>query len=258
MPFLDHLEELRWRIFKVMGAIAVSLGVGWWVVRRFRVTSLLVRPMQPYLTGGKLHAFRPTTGFFLELKLALVVGLILAFPIVLYQIWAFLSPALEKHERRIIIPSLYMGTVLFALGALMAYVVALPVSLRFLFAFQQDFLANTIGADEYLSFVIRLLVGFGAIFELPVVILILSAMGLVTPAFLRSKRRHAIVIITIVASVLSPGDVVTVTLMMMVPLIFLYEFSIFLSVLVTRKKKEREENTIRPPEDPPEGSVEVE
>jgi sec-independent protein translocase protein TatC len=258
MPFLDHLEELRWRIFKVASALVVALGVGWYVVRRFRVTTLLVEPMGPYATEGKLHAFRPTTGFFLELKLALVVGLLLAFPVIVYQIWAFLAPALEKRERRVIVPSLYMGTILFAVGAALAYWIALPVSLRFLFGFQQDFLSLTIGADEYLSFVVRLLIGFGLVFELPVVVLILSVLGLVTPRFLRAKRRHAVVLITVTASFLSPGDVIMVTLLMMVPLILLYEFSILLSVLVTRsREREEEERTIGPDSGPAEGAVEA-
>lgn len=257
MPFLDHLEELRWRIFKAASALVVAVGLGWYLVRRFRVTTLLVDPMTPYAPDGRLHAFGPTTGFFLELKLALVVGVILAFPVVIYQVWAFLAPALERRERRVIVPSLYMGTVLFALGASLAYWVALPVTLRFLFGFQQDFLTLTIGANEYFGFVVRLLVGFGVVFELPVVVLILSALGLVTPRFLRSKRRHAVVAITVVASFLSPGDVITVTLLMMVPLVVLYEFSILLSVLVTRGRNADEERSILSAKDPPDGVVEA-
>lgn len=257
MPFLEHLEELRWRIFKAAISLVVSFGLGWYLVRRFRVTTLLVEPYEPYALDGKLHAFSPTTGFFLELKLALVVGLILAFPVILYQLWAFLAPALEKRERRIIVPSLYMGTVLFAAGAALAYWIALPVSLRFLFGFQQDFLSLTIGADEYLSFVVRLLVGFGLVFELPVVVLILSALGLVTPRFLRSKRKHAVVLITVVASFLSPGDVIMVTLLMMVPLILLYEFSILLSVLVTRSRERDDAKTIHSESGPAEDTVEA-
>lgn len=258
MPFLEHLEELRWRIFKAAIALVASIGLGWYLVRRFRVTTLLVEPIRPYATDGKLHAFAPTTGFFLELKLALVVGLVLAFPVILYQLWAFLAPALEKRERRVIVPSLYMGTVLFSAGAALAYWIALPVSLRFLFGFQEDFLSLTIGANEYLSFVVRLLVGFGLVFELPVVVLILSALGLVTPRFLRSKRKHAVVLITVVASFLSPGDVIMVTLLMMVPLLVLYEFSILLSVLVTRgRDADRDENTIHPRSAPADGTVEA-
>lgn len=253
MPFLDHLEELRWRIFKAGAAILLAAMAGFFLVHYFHVTEILIRPIRPFLPEGKLHAFSPLTPFMLELKLALIVGLVLAFPIVVYQVWAFLSPALEKHEKRVIIPALYMGMVLFAVGVAMAYWV-LPVSLEFLFGFQTDYLTNTIGADEYLAFVVRLLLAFGIIFELPVVVMILTALGLTSPRFLREKRRHAIVLITVVASFLSPGDVVMVTLMMMIPLILLYESSILLSALIYRKGEERR---ILATEEPPENAVEM-
>jgi sec-independent protein translocase protein TatC len=129
-----------------------------------------------------------------------------------------------------------MGLVLFALGVLMSYEIVLPMTLRFTMGFQTESLEQSIVIGEYLSFVTRLLLAFGGVFELPVVILILSVMGVVTPEFLARKRRHAIALITVLASVLTPGDVITLTLMMMVPLILLYEFSIFLSRMVARKK----------------------
>ena len=144
----------------------------------------------------------------------------------------------------------------FAAGALLAYEVALPVSLEFLTGIQTEILQPMLTADEYFSFFFRLLMAFGVIFELPVVILILSVLGLVTPRFLRSKRRHALVLITITASLLSPGDVVMVTLIMMVPLVFLYEFSILLSALVYRKKTEEDERILEPDPSPPVGTVE--
>ncbi|MDH3224734.1 MAG: twin-arginine translocase subunit TatC, partial [Gemmatimonadota bacterium] len=133
------------------------------------------------------------------------------------------------------------------------YYIALPISIRFLMGLLTDFMTPSIEATRYLGFVIKLLLGFGLVFELPVVILILSALGLVTPAFLRARRRHAIVIITVVASFLSPGDVIAVTVLMMIPLIFLYEFSILLSVLVWRRREAREK-TIHEV-DPPSGTV---
>lgn len=257
MPFLDHLEELRWRIFKALGALVVGTIVGFLLVQRFRVLDLLVEPARAYLPeDGRLAYFSPVTPFFFILKLALIAGLILGFPIVLYQVWAFLSPALEKREKRLIVPALYMGMLLFIAGAMLGYHVALPVSMRFFTGIQTDYLYAVLGADEYLSFAIRLLMGFGIIFELPVVILILSVLGLVTPEFLRTKRRHAIVVSTVAASLLSPGDVITVTVLMMVPLILLYEFSILLSVLVTRGRN-KDDQTIHPDPTPPDGSVEA-
>ena len=254
MPFLDHLEELRWRIFKAVAAIAVGTLVGFLLVQYFSVLELLIRPVRPFLPEGRLAFFSPTTPFFLVLKLSLISGLILAFPLIVYQVWAFLSPALEDRERKVIVPSLYLGLVLFALGVAMAYFIALPVSLRFFFGLQTDFLVSVIGADEYLAFVVRLLLAFGLIFELPVVVMILTALGLATPAFLREKRRHAVVLITITASFLSPGDVIMLTVLMMVPLILLYEFSILLSAMVYGR---RHENSIFDPAGPPEGAVEM-
>lgn len=256
MPFLEHLEELRWRIFKAVGALFAGTALGFYLIHRFRVLQLLIAPVQPYLEeGGRLNYLSPVTPFFFLLKTSLLVGIILAFPLVLYQVWAFLSPALEKREKRVIIPALYMGLVLFAAGVMLAYRVALPVSLQFLLGLQTEILQPMLTADDYLSFVVRLLMAFGIIFELPVVVLILSVLGLITPAFLRSKRRHAIVLITLVASLLSPGDLIMVTVIMMVPLIFLYEFSILLSAMVYRKK---EESQLTPSAEPPVGSVERE
>lgn len=254
MPFLDHLEELRWRIFKGGSALIIAAIVGFGLVHYLKVTNILIRPALPFLPEGKLAVFDPLTPFFFELKLAIIIGILIAFPIILYQIWSFLSPALERRERRIIIPALYMGLVLFAIGVSLAYFVALPITLKFLYGFQTDTATWLIGMNEYLSFVLRLLLSFGIIFELPVVIMILASLGLVTPKFLREKRRHAIVIATVTAAFLSPGDAMTVTFLMMFPLIFLYEISILLAVFV--RKKPVEENVIQPPE-PPEGAVEA-
>lgn len=272
MPFLDHLEELRWRIFKALIAVGIGSLLGLLLVLQFGAMDLLMDPLQDIFRAmsedgvaipgavmggaeaGRLVFLSPTEPFFFMLKLGLLVGLVLASPVVIYQIWAFLSPALEKHERRVIIPSLYMGLVLFAAGVAMAYVVALPVTLRFLLLFGLEWFTPAITAGYYLSFVTRLLLAFGIIFELPVVVMILSVLGLATPRFLREKRRHAILIITVVAAFLSPGDIVLLTILMMVPLILLYELSILLSVMVYRRK---EDNRIMGSKEPPDGAVEA-
>jgi sec-independent protein translocase protein TatC len=119
----------------------------------------------------------------------------------------------------------------------MSYEIVLPMTLRFTMGFQTESLEQAIVVGEYMSVVTRLLLAFGIVFELPVVVLILSALGLVTPQFLAAKRRHAIAIITVLASVLTPGDVITATVMMMLPLVLLYEFSIVLSRMVYRKRR---------------------
>ena len=236
MPFLDHLEELRWRLLWSLLAVMVGAGAGFMLVMKLNVLGILIDPIEPFLNGGRLKYLSPTDPFFITVKLAIVVGLLLASPVLIYQVWAFFGPALLPHEKRVIVPALYMGLVLFALGVWSAYTVVLPMTLKFTMGFQTEALEQAITIGPYLDVVTRVLLAFGTVFELPVVILILSALGLVTPEFLASKRKHAILIITVVASLLTPGDVITLTLMMMVPLIFLYEFSIVLSRMVTRRR----------------------
>jgi len=253
MPFLDHLEELRWRILWSFLAIVVGSIVGFILVLRFGVLDLLINPFYEVMGEDERLVFlSPTEPFFLILRVGILGGVVLVSPIIIYQIWAFLSPALERHEKRAIIPALYLGVILFSLGVWMSYAVALPITLQFLLFFGEDYFEAMMRAGDYLGFVTKLLLAFGVLFELPVVIMILSALGLVTPAFLRAKRRHAIVIITVLASFLSPGDVVTVTALMMLPLILLYEFSILLSVMITRRRQKRDIGG-----DPPEGGVEA-
>ena len=260
MPFLDHLEELRRRIFKAGIAFVLCAIAGFGVVHYMRVTAILIRPALPYLPNGKLAVFHPLSPFMFELKLSLILGVLFASPIILFQLWLFFSPALEKRERRIIVPALYSGLLLFAAGVAVAYFGALPVSLKFLYSFQSDTTNWMIGLEEYASFVLMLLLTFGIIFELPIIIMILASLGLVTPKFLRTYRRHFIVIATVAASAMSPGDAMTVTFMMMVPMILLYEVGIILAIFVKKKPPEEgqegaEEPTIQPPTEPPIGAV---
>jgi sec-independent protein translocase protein TatC len=236
MPFLDHLEELRWRLIWSLVAVAVGAAAGFLLVMKANVLGILIRPIQPFLGGTKLKYLSPMEPFFITLRLGIITGLLLASPVVIYQGWSFFSPALLPSEKRVIVPSLYLGLVLFAVGALSAYVVVLPMTLKFTMGFQTEALEQSITIGPYLDVVTRVLIAFGAVFELPVVILILSALGLVTPEFLASKRRHAIAAIAVVASLLTPGDVITLTVMMMVPLVGLYELSIVLSRVVARRR----------------------
>jgi sec-independent protein translocase protein TatC len=257
MPFLDHLEELRWRIFYALIALTVTTIIGFLVVHYLGVLELLIRPAE-FLVGEEgLKYFNPVTPFFVTLKLGLVVGIILAFPILVYQVWAFLSPALKPEEKKVIIPSLYFGMILFVAGVAMAYFLVLPLALAFLSGFQQAYLDPVIEVGEYLGFVTKLLVAFGIVFELPVVIMILSALGLVTPAFLRDKRRHAVVGMAAIAVMLTPGDIAS-TILMMAPMMILYEGSILISVVIYRRRREREEaERLEPSGEPPPGTVEV-
>ena len=241
MPFLDHLEELRWRIIWSLLAIAIGAVIGWFLVTRFDVLGLLIEPMRPLIEGGKLAYLSPADPFIVTLKLTLTTGVLLASPVVIYQFWIFLSPALMPEEKRAIVPALYFGLLLFIAGMALAYFVALPVMFRFFAQFQQGSLEQNITIGPYMAVVTRTLLGFGLVFELPVVMLVLSAVGVLDTATMRKGRRWAIVIITIVASFITPGDVVILTLFLMVPLLLLYELGITLSRIVERRREKRME-----------------
>jgi sec-independent protein translocase protein TatC len=236
MPFLDHLEELRWRILWSMAALLVTTCLGFWLVTRFDVLGLLIRPITPFLHGTKLKYLNPTDPFFITLQLAIAVGVLLALPVIVYQIWAFVAPALKREEKRSIVPALYLGLVLFLIGAAIAYFGAVPLTLRFMMSFQSGSLEQNIVISEYMGLVVKIILAFGAIFELPVVVLILASLGLVTSQFLVKMRRYFIVIAAIAASLLTPGDAISLTLFMMLPLMLLYELSIFLARLVERRR----------------------
>lgn len=249
MPFLDHLEELRWRLLRAAGAVVAGTGLGIWAVVRLDLVRVLTAPLyssvqaigldSPGFAGsfesGRMVFLSLTDPFFFVMKFGVMIGFVLASPIVVYQAWAFLSPALEERERKVIIPSLSFGLVLFAAGVALAYFVALPATIRFLLMFGAEWFTPALTADSYLSLVTRMLLAFGLLFELPVVVMILSALGLVTPTFLKRKRRHAIVLVTALAAFLTPGDVVVVTLFLMIPLVLLYEASILVSGMVAAR-----------------------
>jgi sec-independent protein translocase protein TatC len=239
MPFLDHLEELRWRVLWSMLALVVGSIAGYFIVTRLNVLEWLIVPVKPYLTDGQLTVLGPLDAFMLTLKLTITVGFILAFPIVAGQFWAFISPALHSREKRIIVPALYLGLVLFAGGVALGYYVVLPMTMKFGQQFLTGSLKTLFVADKYLSLVTKILIAFGAVFELPVVMLVLASFGLVSSKFLASKRRLAIAMSAVGAAVLTPGDAITVTVFMTGPLILLYELSIGLTRLVERRREKK-------------------
>jgi sec-independent protein translocase protein TatC len=235
MPFLDHLEELRWRILWSLLAILLCTIGSFVAVMELDIIGWLMAPIRSFLQDGKLIFLAPTDSFFITFKLALAIGLVLASPIVFYHIWSFLSPALMPKEKRAIVPALYLGVLLFAGGVALAYYIALPFSLTFLLGFQTEHLTPNITANAYFSFVTRLLLAFGVVFELPVVIMVLAAIGLVTSAFLRSKRRYAFAGMAILSAMITPGDAITATIVLLGPLFLLYELSIVLARIVEKR-----------------------
>ena len=240
MPFLDHLEELRWRLLWVVLTYVVAVFAAFVILAKIDVLVWLQAPIHGLLKGKKLVYTHPGDPFQIVLNFSLALGLIFSLPMIVWQGWGFLAPALHRNERRVVVPVFVGALALFLAGAAMAYFFVLPFSLNFLLNFQSDAFDPMITASEYFGFVISMVLGFGAAFELPIVILALSALGIVTPQFLGRYRRHAAVGCVIAGSVLTPGDLIYASAMMAGPLYLLYEVSIWLSYLVQRRKKEPE------------------
>jgi sec-independent protein translocase protein TatC len=236
MPFLDHLDELRTRLIRAVIALVIAVGLAFWLATRIDLLGILIAPIEPLLGDSKLKYLSPTDPFFITMKLSLYGGLLLSAPILIHQLWSFVSPALMPRERRAIIPSFYLGLLLFAAGVAFAYYIVLPMTLKFTMNFHTTRLEQSITIDAYLAIVLRLLLAFGLVFEVPVVMLILSAVGIVSAKQLAAKRRYAIVLSTIAAAFLTPGDVIVVTVGLMVPLIGLYELGIGLARMVERSR----------------------
>ena len=237
MPFLDHLEELRSRILRALGAVVLAFGVGLWLVQQFQLVTLLKRPIAPYLLDGKLIVTSPTEPVMIVLKLGFLVGLVLASPVILWQLWAFLAPALYEREKKALVPSLFIGLVLFLTGAVLAFHFVVPQALRVLFSFQTEAIAPFITYDAYFGFVLQVVLALGISFELPLVIIILSWLGVVGPAELNRFRRYAVVLAFIAGAVLSPGADLLSMVMMTVPLILLYEVGVAGSAIIERRRR---------------------
>jgi len=227
MPFLDHLEELRRRIIWSLVALVALSVVGFFLVTELHVLAILERPFHQVLPNEDLRYTSPTTPVVVTFKLAFVVGFVLALPIIAYQAWAFFSPALYEHEKKYVVPAIGTGFALFLAGITLAYFLVLPLGLRFLIGFQSESLMPIITVDEYLRFATRLILAFGVIFEMPVILVLLSFLGIVTPAGLRRYRRHALVILAVLSALLTPADLGTM-FMLLVPMVLLYELSIWL------------------------------
>lgn len=241
MPFLDHLEELRWRIIWSLAAIIVGLIIGFFLVTRFDVIGFLAQPVTPYLNGRKLGFTHPADAFSITLSMALAVGALIASPVLVYQVWAFLAPALHKHEKRVALPVISGAVVLFLGGVSLAWFFVIPLTLKFLFSIQSQSLEGFIMVGDYFSMVTILTLTFGASFELPILILALASLGIVTPTMLSKFRHFALIGSFLLSALITPGDIFLATLALTIPLYLLYEFSIVLSVIVFRRRRKAAE-----------------
>lgn len=240
MPFLDHLEELRKRLFWMAGAVFVGVVVAFYLLSKLDIILLLERPILPLLNGQKLIYTAPGTSFRILLTTSLILGILLAMPVIVAQIWAFLSPALYRHEKRIVIPVVVAMVALFLAGVALSYFVVLPLTLRFLMSIESTSLTPMITATAYFDLAISMCVAFGLIFEVPIAVLALSALGIVSPATLSKYRRHAILICVVTAAFITPGADPYSLVALAVPLYVLYEVSVLGARVIFRKRAKRE------------------
>lgn len=242
MSLMDHLSELRMRLIRCTVAACLGFLACWAVVEP--IFNTLVAPLQAVLPPGS-HAQYTTLpeGFFTRMYIAFVAGIFASSPVIFYQIWSFIAPGLYDEEKRYIIPIAFLSAIFFVSGGAFCYFIVFPYAFGFFVSFATETIVVTPKISDYLNFVLKLLIAFGLIFEMPLFSFFLSRMGLVTADRMRRVRRYAVLVIFVVAAILTPPDVVS-QLLMAGPMILLYELSIIVSALAgPRKKKARAEVT---------------
>jgi sec-independent protein translocase protein TatC len=223
MSFFEHLEELRKRaIISILAVVISSAAV-------FPFMPNLIELLRHQLLDVTLHVFSPMEAIFVTFKASIYAGVVISSPVIIYELWAFVSPGLTKKERNMIITALIPTILLFLAGASFAYFVMLPITLKFFFAFSYRMSTPLFGLDHTLSFIFSMLFIFGVVFQFPLVIAVLARLGVVTHEVLASKRKYAFLIIFIVAGIITPDPTVVSQTLVGVPLYILYEISIWVA-----------------------------
>ena len=234
MPFLDHVEELRWRIIKSIVAVVVMGLIA------FAFADYIFKFITIPLGDIKLHFTEITGSFYAYLKISFFSGIFGALPIVAYQVWKFVAPGLYRKEKVMVTPIVAWSTILFLGGAAFCFFVVLPFALKFLIGYGEEFMTPIITISSYISFAGLLLIAFGLAFQLPVVGYFLGKIGLVSARTLGKARPYAVIAFLIGAAILSPPDIFTQVLLAG-PMYLLYEITIII-VRITGRKKETEQS----------------
>jgi sec-independent protein translocase protein TatC len=241
MSFLEHLEELRWTVIWVVIATVAGMGVVWHFSDR--VIDLLSTDLARIVEGAigeggnyRLHVFEVSEAFITKIKISLLLGFLLALPFNVFKVWQFLSPGLLKGERKLLSPLIALSTVLFYSGVAFAYLVMVKLSVAFLFRLKPAAVDTTVRMGSYVTFVTKFCLTFGLVFQVPLVLALLSMVGVVKPEQIRASWRYAIVVIVIISALLTPPDVLS-QILMAVPVLFLYWLGYFLAVLFRHRRR---------------------
>ncbi|MFZ1459552.1 MAG: twin-arginine translocase subunit TatC [Ignavibacteria bacterium] len=234
MTFLEHLEELRWRIIKSAAGIIIG-GIIAGIFINYIMDDILLLPATRTIPPLKLQNIKPFGQFSLYMEVIIFGGALLSFPNILFQFWKFIEPALKPNERKYISSIVFFSTFCFLAGVVFAYFVLLPTALSFFSTFGSSAIENIIAIDEYFSFIISTMLAAGLVFELPMVSFFLSKIGILKPEFMRKYRKHSIILILLIAGILTPSPDVTSQLLLAVPLFILYEISIVICKISQKK-----------------------
>src|SRR4030042_2785069 len=233
LPFIGHLEELRKRLVVCFIAIGIGFAVSYGFKEKiFEILTLpLIAAMQE---GDNLIFTGISEAFFTYLKVAFLSGVMLAAPVILYEFWMFVAPGLYQKERRLLFPIVFLSSFFFVGGALFGYFVVFPFGFKYFLGFATEHIRPLPSMKEYMSLSSKMLLAFGLVFELPLLITLLSRLGLISVAFLKKNRKYAILLIFIIAAILTPPDALT-QILMAIPMIGLYEISIMGAKILQRK-----------------------
>lgn len=247
MTILDHIEELRKRLMIIVVFFVLAIVVS------FFLSQPLIKLIQHASAAHDItmNAFRVTDPFKVFMQMAFVLAFIMTSPVILYQVWAFISPGLLDKERKVTLSYIPVSATLFLAGILFSYFVLFPFVIRFMLGLSSNMeIQTTIGINEYFHFLFQITIPFGILFQLPVVVLFLTRLGIVTPTLLRQVRKYAYFVLIVVAAFITPPDMISHA-MVTVPLLLLYEISIWISKIGYKKVQaaeaewEREMNTDR-------------
>jgi len=232
MPFLEHLGELRVRIMRSLYALLVGLVIAFPFSER--ITDFLARPVTKL--GYKLVFTAPAEAFWVQMKVALITALFISSPGILWQVWAFIAPGLHTHERKYAAPFVIIGSLMFIAGGAFALLVVTPYAIAFLLSYARDTLQPMITLENHVGFILKFTLAFGLVFELPLILTLLSRMGVVTPKMLARNRKYAVLGAFITAAILTPTPDAFNQTLMAGPLILLYEIGIVCARVFGRRR----------------------
>jgi sec-independent protein translocase protein TatC len=251
MSLIEHLSELRKRIIVCLVALLIAFLIAFnfsdYIFEllmfplnyspQFSLKEGLIFVPDQKLQNTKLIFLGPAEAFWMNMKIALVSGFILTIPIVFYQLWKFISPGLYNHEKKYIIPFVLSASGLFLVGVTFCYLIVLPFAMSFFLNYKVgDFLMPMLSVGLYIDFLLKFLLAFGFVFELPILIVITTRMGLITPQTLKKYRKLAVVLAFVVAAIITPTPDAFNQTLMAVPMIILYELGIWVSIILNKKK----------------------